>query len=71
MILAGPTLPLRFYHYDKTELCNLAEDISESNDLSEKYPEKTAELEALLKKMQDDAGALFPVKNPDFIIASE
>lgn len=58
---------IEFYHYDKTELYNLAEDIGETTDLAAQYPEKTIELKALLKKMQEDAGALFPEMNPDFI----
>ncbi|MBN1388907.1 MAG: sulfatase-like hydrolase/transferase, partial [Bacteroidales bacterium] len=58
---------IEFYHYDKTELYNLADDVGETTDLSEQYPEKTTELKTLLRKMQDETGALFPVVNPEFI----
>lgn len=57
---------IEFYHYDKTELYDLSEDIGETKDLSAEYPEKTAELKALLRKMQKETGALLPEKNPDF-----
>ncbi|MBS0000203.1 MAG: sulfatase [Cyclobacteriaceae bacterium] len=57
---------VEFYHDGKTELYNLAEDIGETTDLSGEYPEKAAELKALLKKMQDNTGALIPVENPDY-----
>ena len=57
---------VEFYHYDKTELYNLAEDIGETTDLSDQYSEKTTELKALLRKMQEETGALFPEQNPDF-----
>jgi len=58
---------IEFYHYEKTELYNLASDIGETKDLAAQYPDKTTELKLLLKKMQEDAGALFPLINPDFI----
>ena len=58
---------IEFYHYEKTELYNLADDIGETTDLSEIYPEKTAELKDLLRQMQEATGALFPQNNPDFI----
>lgn len=57
---------IEFYHYGKTELYNLAEDIGETTDLSSQFPEITAELKNLLRKMQEETGALFPVVNPDF-----
>jgi arylsulfatase A-like enzyme len=58
-ILKGNWKLIEFYHHNK--------DIGETTDLSEQYPEKTNELKVLLKKMQEDAGALFPVINTDFI----
>ncbi len=39
----------------KTQLYNLAEDIGEKQDLSEKNPEKLAEMEAMLKQLLKDA----------------
>ena len=57
---------IEFYHYGKSELYNLEEDIGETRELSDKYPEKTKELKALLRKMQEETGALLPRPNPDF-----
>ena len=41
----------------KPRLVNLAEDISESNDLSEKNPEKVKELQSLHKAWSDEQHA--------------
>ena len=48
-------------------LYNLRADISEAMDLSELYPEKTAELKRVLKSWQKDVSAEFPKPNPNFI----
>ena len=45
---------------------NLKDDISESTNLAKKYPEKTKELHTLLFNHLRDAGAVFPVKNPNY-----
>jgi len=50
----------------KLSLYNLRADISEAMDLSDFYPEKTAELSQLLKVWQKDVNAEFPVVNPNF-----
>ena len=57
---------IEFYDYEKTELYNLAQDIGETTDLAAEYPEKALELKELLTKMQEETGALLPVKNPEF-----
>lgn len=49
-----------FYDDDSVELYNLAEDISESNDLSADMPEKAAEMKARLKAWLDASGAKMP-----------
>lgn len=54
------------YDYEKTELFNLAEDISEQNDLSEKMPEKTAELRRMLEDYLQSVSAPMPTPNPDY-----
>lgn len=51
---------VQFYEYDKVELYNLKDDIGESNDLSKSNPEKTAELLAKLKAMQEETGSKLP-----------
>lgn len=50
----------------ETSLYNLKADISEASDLTEMYPDKSKALYALLKRWQQEVGAEFPVKNPDF-----
>ncbi|MCF8223648.1 MAG: sulfatase [Bacteroidales bacterium] len=65
-IRAGDWKLVEFYDYEKTELYNLAEDIGETRDLSEEYPGKLRELKDLLRKMQEETGALFPEKNPAY-----
>ncbi|MCB1120936.1 MAG: sulfatase [Verrucomicrobiae bacterium] len=51
---------IQFYEYDQVELYNVKEDIEEKNELSQKYPEKTAELLAKLKAMQTETGSKLP-----------
>jgi len=48
------------------ELFNLYHDMSETTNLAEAFPEKTAELYGLLKKWRKDVGAELPQTNPDF-----
>jgi len=48
---------IEFYETNKLELYNLADDISEKNDLSSKYPEKTLELKKRLSEIQKSLDA--------------
>ncbi len=48
------------------ELYDLVEDISESNDLSEKMPGKTKELKEMLENWRIRTGARMPALNPDY-----
>lgn len=54
------------YENNKMELFNLADDLAESNDLAEKYPEKVKEMKAILDAKLKDSNAKFPTKNPDY-----
>lgn len=65
-IRSGDWKLVEFYDYNKTELYNLKEDLGETNDLSQKYPEQVKELKVKLKQMQRMTRAKFPVSNPDF-----
>jgi arylsulfatase A-like enzyme len=56
---------VELYETGKVELYNLKEDISESNDLSEKMKEKTMELYALLTNWRKQVNAQMPLTNPD------
>ena len=58
---------IEFYEDNKTELYNLKNDISETIDLSKKYPEKKEELMKILDEWKIDVKAPIPNKrNPDF-----
>ena len=52
---------IQFYHFEKTELYNLREDLGESTDLSEMHPEKAQNLLAELAEWQKKLGASLPV----------
>ncbi|MFN3161017.1 MAG: sulfatase [Rubinisphaera brasiliensis] len=51
---------IEFYHDDKTELYNLADDQGEQNELSKQHPEKTKELQAALRNWQKQMKARMP-----------
>ncbi len=57
---------IKFYHYDKIELYDLAKDPSEKNDLAKKHPDKAKELENKLVAWQTKMKAKLPVPNPDY-----
>ncbi|QNN25415.1 sulfatase [Planctomycetales bacterium ZRK34] len=60
IIRDGPWKLIRFYDPAKTELYNLADDISEEHDLAAKMPDKVKQLNAKLDKMLKDTGAKLP-----------
>jgi len=62
-IRAGDWKLVEFYHYEKTELYHLAEDIGEQQDLAEQFPERVKELKQQLKEMQRETGAKMPLEN--------
>ncbi len=57
---------IKRYEGPTFELFNLEDDISETNDLSEKMPKKVKELDALLKQWLEDVNAKMPKKNPNY-----
>ena len=65
-IRSGDWKLIEFYHNEQTELYNLKDDPGETDDVSDTFPKKRDELKLLLKKMQDETGALFPGDNPGF-----
>lgn len=65
-IRKGPWKLIEFYEEEKTELYNLDNDLSESLDLSQQFPEKLKELKQELKFMQGVNHAKFPSPNPSF-----
>jgi arylsulfatase A-like enzyme len=54
------------YEDERTELFNLAEDPSETKDISKDNPDKAQELKSLLDKYLVDSNAKFPTINPDY-----
>ncbi len=48
---------IEYFDADRKELYNLADDISEKNNLAGKNPEKFAELQGLLKAWRKEVGA--------------
>ncbi len=59
-IRVGDWKLLQSYEWETVELYNLKDDLSESNDLSEKYPDKTRELLDKLKQLQKETGSKIP-----------
>lgn len=62
---------IRFYHdgqdgNHRYELYNLAEDISEENDLAATYPQMVKQLDALIEEHLKETGALVPIPNPRY-----
>ncbi|MEC8789782.1 MAG: sulfatase/phosphatase domain-containing protein, partial [Verrucomicrobiota bacterium] len=57
---------IKFYHPDKVELYNQAQDPSETNDWAKKNPDKVRELESKLVAWQTKMKAKLPVPNPDY-----
>lgn len=55
-----------FFEDDNIELYNLDEDISESNDLASRMPEKVSELKQTLELWWEETGAQMPIRNPGF-----
>jgi arylsulfatase A-like enzyme len=47
-------------------LYNLADDLGETNNLADAFPERVAELDRLLQAHLEDAGAVLPSPNPAF-----
>lgn len=54
------------YEDDSIELYNLAQDISEENDLSAKLPDKATELQAIVKAWIAETDARIPPRNPAY-----
>jgi arylsulfatase A-like enzyme len=55
---------------DRLELYNLADDLSETNNLAAAKPEHAAELNTMLAKYLKDTQAVVPIRNPQYQSAS-
>lgn len=65
-VRAGDWKLLEYFEDNRIELFNLKEDLSETQNLAEKRPEKAAELREQLHQWRADVGAAMPSPNPDF-----
>jgi arylsulfatase A-like enzyme len=65
-IRSGDWHLVEFHEDGKLELYNLRHNISESVDLSERYPEKQTELKQKLYQWRKSISAQMPVTNPHF-----
>ncbi len=54
------------YEENKTELFNLAEDLGETTDISEKYPGEVIEMKNILEEKLKDTNSKKPVPNENF-----
>jgi len=66
IIRAGDWKLIKRYEGKTFELFNLKDDLSETNELSEKMPEKVRELDAKLTAWLQKSGAKMPRQNPDY-----
>ena len=57
---------IEWYEDGRLELFNLADDISEKNNLAKKHPEKVKALATKLAAWRKDTGARMPTKNANF-----
>ena len=57
---------IEFYHYNNSELYNLAKDPGERTNLAKRNPRKAAELRAKLSAWQKQIKAKMPAPNPDY-----
>ena len=57
---------IKRYEGKTFELFNLKDDLSETNELAQKMPEKVSELDAMLTAWLKKSGAKMPRPNPDY-----
>ncbi|MGB2823217.1 MAG: sulfatase/phosphatase domain-containing protein, partial [Phycisphaerae bacterium] len=65
-VRAGDWKLIEFYEDMRVELYNLADDISEKNDLAAKIPWKADELRRMLHAWRKEVGAVMPKPNPNY-----
>jgi len=65
-VRSGDHKVLEYYEDGRIQLFNLKEDIGEQNDLSDREPEKAAELTEMLHRWRESTGARMMEPNPDY-----
>ena len=58
---------IEFYDYEKSELYHLSEDLSEKEEVSQRYPDMEQELSNQLHHWLRSMGAKRPIPNPDYV----
>ena len=66
IIRSGDWKLIKRYEGKAFELFNLKDDLSETNELAQKMPEKVGELDAMLTAWLKKSGAKMPMPNPDY-----
>jgi len=66
IVRAGDWKLIKRYEGKTFELFNLQDDLSETNELSEKMPQKVRELDVMLTVWLKKSGAKMPRPNPDY-----
>lgn len=66
IIRLGEWKLIHYYEDGHDELYNLKTDLSETNDVSDKYPELAGELKEQLFSYLNSVNALYPVKDPEY-----
>ena len=67
VVMLGNYKLIEFFEDGELELYDIVNDVSESNNLRDAFPEKTAHLAELLHAWQSSVEALMPEKNPDYV----
>jgi arylsulfatase A len=70
-IRAGDFRLVEFYETGAIELYNLKDDVAEKNDLSQKMPEKAAQLKQKLEAWRKQVGAQMPTLNQNYDAAKD
>jgi len=70
-VRAGDWKLIEFFEDNRLELYNLREDLSETNNLAAKLPDKAKELHGKLAAWRKEVGAPMPTKNPEIQPAGE
>lgn len=65
-VRAGRYKLIEWYEDNSVELYDLAEDVSEKNNLAVKMPDKTEQLRQMLHKWRESVDAHMPTPNPDY-----
>ena len=66
-VRSGDFKLIEYFDDESVELYDLSKDISESNNLAEELPQRTALLRQKLHQWRENCNAAMPTANPDFV----